>query len=343
MKYVKCPNCGNKISIDPEEVIFICDYCGYVFTTEGRKFKEIYLSPINYSSSSALDMLLLWIEKQSGIPQNFYSNAKIIDAKIVIIPYWYVLTYNKAIYKGLSKDADYYGYEEFSYGLGETGRRYRYIKRKYREYKGSIERVISFTTVAANIDNIKQLLGRDNDNLILNKLLEMEIPSEEKKYFSKSYLNKYNYIKLPTTKNKEEIIKNAKKYAQKKVERSASRNCVEIKKFNIETSIEDAFLLYLPLWIIKYRLLDDKGGELKEEYIGIVEATTGRVIYAKIPVSIKYRTMNFLSGAIHIGSGVLSILFIPYLPLNFIIGVGLISSSIPYFIRGFRRKEVAEK
>ncbi len=61
------------------------------------------------SQTIALDTLLLWIKKRLGVPEDTYFAASITSSRLMLLPFWFMIMEGKAVYNGLSRDAEFFG------------------------------------------------------------------------------------------------------------------------------------------------------------------------------------------------------------------------------------------
>jgi len=330
MNKLLCPTCRERL-VKAGEYLYRCEKCSEEYISIDGVISHVYMTPVNLSQSIALDTLLLWIKKRLGVPEETYFKADITSSVLMLLPYWLVIMEGKADYSGLSRDAEFYGIKGISLleGLKPA---YRYMRRRYRETSGQVERVVSYAMPATSREEFGELdVSRE---VFINEVLRnVRIPSEMRIYFDRERYKQMNTIIVDVDISPEEARKRAVEEARRRVLSVIGRSCEDISELDISIDVKQILLIYIPIWIFKYEI---RMRGKKREYLGIVDASIGRVLYTTYPVGLRYRLVFIIAGAVHVLIG-LGIAYLLKAPPYTVLGLGLSTVGIPLLIRGFMR------
>ena len=328
MERLSCPTCGERL-VKSGEYLYRCMKCSVEYIIIDEVISNVYMTPVNLSQSIALDTLLLWIKKRLGVPEETYFKADITRSMLLLLPYWLVIMEGKASYSGLSRDAEYYGIKGISLleGLKPA---YRYMRRRYRETSGHVERVVLYTIPATSKEEFREVeISRE---VFLNEVLRnIRIPSETRIYFDRDRYKQINTMVVDVDISSEEAKNRAVEEARRRVLSIVGRSCEKISELDISIDVKQVLLIYLPIWVFKYEIR--KRGRRKE-YLGIVDASIGRVLYTTYPVGLRYRLALIMAGAAHILAGI-GVTYLLKAPPYAVLGLGISTVGIPLIIRGF--------
>jgi len=294
---MKCKYCGGRME-PVNDYIQRCTECSVTQYWDGKNLYDIFMVPIKLSKSLALDSLLMWLKKYLGAPPGMYFDADITWSRLLLLPYYSIVARISGEYTCKIKKASYRGRVFSITSLLGQGEMYRHIDFYTSEKTGEFDRIY---TINIPLYNINQLEDTDAKNILLNienEVTQLEIPVENKILYRWADISSYNPIEIDITREKSEIRPIAENITLRYIKRMLSRTCLQTLNINYNFEIFDEYPLYVPIWIFKYKL---KAG--RKEYLGVVEGSTGRVLYATYPVKPTTRIGLIGLGLLHIVLG----------------------------------------
>lgn len=292
-----CKYCGGRVEPINNHVLR-CTECTTTQYWDGKNLYDIYTVPIKLSKSLALDSLLMWLKKYLGAPPGMYFDADITWSRLLFLPYYSIVARISGEYTCKIKKASYRGRVFSITSLIGQGEMYRHIDFYASEKIGEFDRIY---TINIPLYNINQLEDTDVKNILLNienEVSQLEIPIEKKVLYRWGDISSYNPIEVNITREKSEIYPIAENINVRHIRRLLSRTCLQTLNINYDFEIFDEYPLYVPIWIFKYKLKADT-----KEYIGVVEGSTGRILYATYPVKPTTRIGLIGLGLLHIVLG----------------------------------------
>ncbi len=331
----KCRYCGGPMNRINKYMIR-CSECTVTEFFSDNYRKEIYISPIKLSKSLALDSLLLWLEKNLGSPPSMFFDATITWSRLLLLPYYNSVIRIKGISDCTIKKAYFTGRVLSLSGILVGEEAYKNVYFDEKEISKEFDRItyISiplFNEYQLQDKKIKQLFTYIDEDIKLIK-----IPFENKAIYKWIDVSDFNPYEIPINLKKEKIYSLIESNALRKIRNYISKNCIEIMNISYNKEITENYPIYLPIWLFKYKLRNQK-----KEYIGIVEASTGRVLYASYPVkkTIKYGIYGL--GILHLLGAIIT--YITIGPLGISISIPLALYGATYTYRGYmmgRAREV---
>lgn len=276
---------------------------------EGAIVKEHYLVPMHYSSSQAIENLLLWIKKQIGADEEVPLQLEVSSLSLDFYPFWHAIVLAETSFSGVGEDA--------TYGSPEGFNTYRSIHRTSKQESGKIDRGLGLTYPASTE--------------IPKQVLNYEFPAKGRKYFSEAYTKEHGgkiHNGVLTQPMVEEI---AKTDAAKTIGTLISKEVFQVTSRQDNINILSMFYLHVPLWSINYK----HGGKNFQAY---VDASTGRVVHATYPISIKHRTFT---GTLALAHGAVGLVLFLLLGEAFpLVGLGalggFVACAVVFAFRAFR-------
>ncbi len=319
----RCAFCDADFETDPDDVLLVCPYCGTAQTLEGAKFTNHYMIRVHFNQTEAQQVLLDWLSKQLGAPDDLTVKARFEGYEQVWYPFWVSRVDARSTYKGLGRDANFYdpwpqypgAYKRFSY----------FWKPEHGEFTRRYEIKI------AGIESIDEDIKR------------FPIPTRAKEYFSHAHAEEYDGKVLHSKVSEAQAKEYAKKRAYENQTALILDEVDKIESRDDDIKVGETFLIHVPIWELTYRYGNSK-------YRASVSASTGYVIESKYPRSMSFRAAGILSGLLSLLiGGSLIAMANGYLGPQQYIGFGNVTGGILFllglvlFYKGISRKEAKEK
>lgn len=298
----KCPTCGYVAEVGHQDQVTVCSYCRTCFTVEGGIIRDHFLVPMYYSSSQALESLLLWIKKQVGADEGLPLHLEVTDAALDYYPFWHVNLFAQTTFSGTGEDA--------TYGAPIGLNTYRAIHRTSKPESGSIDRGFSLTYPAsANIPS---------------QLLSYSFPTKSRKYFSEVYAKEHGGRVHNGLLTQAAVEERARVDATDLLAGLVSREIFQVTERKDELRVEGVYYLHVPIWRLQYKY---RG----KPFLAYVDASTGRVVHATYPVSLEHRASYGVFALAHVGAGLVAAVILGRLnpllavgpAIGFFVGAGI--------------------
>ncbi|RJS81508.1 zinc ribbon domain-containing protein [Candidatus Bathyarchaeota archaeon] len=213
---IRCSHCGAPISFKPGEILATCKYCGYTVVIEtGKAFTFEHSMLLNkYDQETIEEPIKNWMRMGFLKPSDLARKSKILEKRLVYLPFWIVTAEAETVYKGI--------FERITPPVVKEGQ----IKKKYN-WVVLARKAAIFPTREYDVP------------------LEGKVPYDFRKIegFAQtlnSEMSKEEAVELA----KQQIIEHHRYLAQQDVDR-----IIEMKN-KIKT--EQAVYLHAPIWFIKY-------------------------------------------------------------------------------------------
>ncbi len=206
------------------------------------------------------------------------------------------------------------------------------MRLKYRETSGEVKRVITYSIPATTRREFEEV--ELSSWILSEEIMEnIRIPSETKIYFNREKLGQYRILLADIDVSPQQAIEEAIREARDRIFKVVERSCVRIHEIDIKINMEKTMLIYLPIWVFKYEV---KTRGRAREYLGIVDATIGRVLYTTYPVGLRFRLTLLAAGLLHMVTG-LGVSLLIGTPSAMVLGLGLSAIGTPLIIRSLMR------
>ncbi len=213
---IRCSHCGAPISFKPGEILATCKYCGYTVVIEtGKAFTFEHSMLLNkYDQETIEEPIKNWMRMGFLKPSDLARKSKILEKRLVYLPFWIVTAEAETVYKGI--------FERITPPVVKEGQ----IKKKYN-WVVLARKAAIFPTREYDVP------------------LEGKVPYDFRKIegFAQtlnSEMSKEEAVELA----KQQIIEHHRYLVQQDVDR-----IIEMKN-KIKT--EQAVYLHAPIWFIKY-------------------------------------------------------------------------------------------
>ncbi|KXH76589.1 MAG: hypothetical protein AM326_02350 [Candidatus Thorarchaeota archaeon SMTZ-45] len=272
MSTIHCPNCDGPIQVPHHSSTIVCPYCSTTVQVKtGEILKESYVMRVQYTLNDAWDKLLNWATKQLGAPQDLEQKSKIVESEIVYYPFWVIEVEADGSYVGTQKKPNW-----------NHGGRFTSLSWESVEEKGylDLERDI-FIPASADVPKA---------------LLDYIIPTKRKEFFSKDMIDDVAGKLRPVQVDREVAMDSAKRIMSLSLHDEAMKEVDHVTRMDTTLKVSAVFLVYIPVWHIKYDFSIRK-------YNAMVDGASGRVIALKFPRKMAFRAMTFIGGLLHLGVG----------------------------------------
>ncbi len=319
----RCNFCDADFETGPGDVLLVCPYCGTAQTTEGAKFKDHYMIRVHFDQHEAQTVLLDWVSKQLGAPQDLPVRAQFVQYKQIWYPFWISRVDSHSTYQGLGKDANFYG--EWPQRRGA----YKRIDFFWKPESGQFTRrhEIKISAVESVDEDIKA----------------HPIPTRSKEYFSHAHAEEFDGKVLHSEMSEDDAKALAKKRAFEKQTALIMDEVDKIESRNDQLDVGETFLIHIPVWELTYRYGNRK-------YKASVAASTGYVIESKYPRSMAFRAMGVGFGLIMllVGVGLIAlaagVLGFTIFPAGGFVSGGILAVlGLMLLYKGVSRKEAKEE
>ena len=213
---IRCSHCGAPISFKPGEILATCRYCGYTVVIEtGKAFTFEHSMLLNkYDQETIEEPIKNWMRMGFLKPSDLARKSKILEKRLVYLPFWIVTAEAETVYKGI--------FERITPPVVKEGQ----IKKKYN-WVVLARKAAIFPTREYDVP------------------LEGKVPYDFRKIegFAQtlnSEMSKEEAVELA----KQQIIEHHRYLAQQDVDR-----IIDMKN-KIKT--EQTVYLHAPIWFIKY-------------------------------------------------------------------------------------------
>ncbi len=213
---IRCSHCGAPISFEPGEILATCRYCGYTMVIEtGKAFTFEHSMLLNkYDQEKIEEPIRNWMRTGFLKPSDLAKKSKILEKRLVYLPFWIVTAEAETVYKGI--------FERIAPPV---------VK------EGQIQKHYNWVVLARK--------STDFPTREYDVPLEGKVPYDFRKIegFAEtlnSEMNKEEAVELA----KQQIIEHHRYLALQDVDR-----IIEMKN---DVKIEQAVYLHAPIWFIKY-------------------------------------------------------------------------------------------
>ncbi|MFW9965875.1 MAG: hypothetical protein ACFFEA_01850 [Candidatus Thorarchaeota archaeon] len=272
MSKIQCPNCDGPLQVPLHSSTVVCPYCSTTVQVKtGEILKESYIMRVQYGLDDAWGKLLNWATKQLGAPQDLEQKSKVVESELVYYPFWVVEVEAEGEYEGTQKKPNW-----------NRGGRFTSLS-----WESVLER--------GTLDLERDIFIPASEN-VPKALLDYVIPTKRKEFFSKEMINDVAGKLRPVQVDREVAMDSAKRTMSLVLHDEAMKEVDNITRMDTTLKVPAVFLVYIPVWHIKYDFSIRK-------YNAMVDGASGRVISLKFPRKMAFRAMTFMGGLLHLGVG----------------------------------------
>jgi hypothetical protein len=268
-KLETCMHCAAPLTYDPEEVLVICNYCGYVNNTTGEQPPRYSMLPVIVNGSQALEIAKDHVAKGILVTRGMAERAEWGTIVLRYIPNWAVT---------IQLDGDIEGKRALI---------------KTKDTKGQVAQEVAMQALGGALGSIfggagrgaGRALGDRTERMSISEAMDVSVVARKAAEFQPDA----GAYKIPLDK-KESFRKTGEETLNVEIsdkvaaERAKSLALQELRsrytfvsRFNVGANpVGDSELIYSPWWFIEYRM----GGR---SFSVIVDACNGSVIAGQRP------------------------------------------------------------
>ncbi|MEM3673696.1 MAG: hypothetical protein QW468_05710 [Candidatus Bathyarchaeia archaeon] len=268
-KLEACIHCGAPLTYNPEEILVICNYCGYVNNTTGEQPPRCSMLPILLTGSQALETAKTHAAKGILVTRGMAERAEWGAIILRYVPNWAVT---------VQLEGDLEGKKALV---------------KTKDAKGQIAQEVAMQALGGALGSIFGGVGKGagkaladrKERVAVSEAMDVFVVARKAAQYQPdvgAYKNPLDR-KEPFKKTEEETL-NVEISSQEAKEKAKGLALQELRsrytfvsRFNVEAyPMEETELVYAPWWFIEYRM----GGK---SFSVIVDACTGSVIAGQRP------------------------------------------------------------
>jgi hypothetical protein len=336
MVKIVCPNCAADLDI-PIAPIHTCDYCGtaiQVSVMTGPEAKNVtgqevseeaknsyiiqdhFLIRCQYTAEAAKSLMIDWVSKIPGAPENFGEQIRIDKINLKFYPMW-VGEYTAA--------SDYVGVDDwpnFHHPAMDRPGWFEGVTYSAHEEKGHVLREYQIPLLAISSEKIPKYLQ------------SYIVTSTGKEYFDIKHVKNlggeiidsiYTFDQIKTMMNNETLNRQTNEF-RKEVKAISNRQDTVTQR--------GLFYIQFPVYEITYVFNNFP-------YSALIDGSNGRIIHVDMPLSLGFKLKSSLMGLLGIIPGIILLILafsidsIKFFGLTG--GIGLIIIGIMFFAMNFRK------
>lgn len=231
---IRCANCGAPINFNPGEIVATCKYCGFTSVIEtGKAFTFEHSIILNkYDSVQVEELVRNWMKGGFMKPGDLAKASKIIEKKLVYLPFWIVPVSVRSRYKGV--------FERLSPPVVKEGR----IEKKY-----------SWVVLARKA--------------VRFPVRDYDVPLDGKVVFDFRKIEGFAKV-LNSEVEEAEALELARQQIERHQLFLAKQDVDKIIAIENDLSVEDAVYLHAPIWFISYTYKGERYNLILDGAIGTV-------------------------------------------------------------------------
>lgn len=314
---ITCPNCAADLVVPPAP-IHTCDYCGTAIqvsamvdsgatgkgagpASEAAKaqyiIKDHYIIRCQYTPTQVTNLLIDWVKKIPGAPQDFENVANINKRTLKFYPMW-VGEY--------SATSDYVGIDDwpkFSTPAPDKPGWYEHVSYYPKEESGRIDRQYQIPLMALDVQKLPKYLK------------DYTVTTTGKVYFDIQHVKKLGGEIIDSIYKMDEAKDNMYKQV---VGRQTAEMHKEVKKItnrNDNITEKDVFYLHFPLYEMGF-VYNGK------TFTALIDGSNGRIVNVDVPISKEFRAKTLGAAGGFIAAGLVMLI------------IGLTMDIMQFFLAG---------
>lgn len=231
---IRCPNCGAPIGFSPGEIVATCKYCGFTSVIETGKAFTLEHSIIfnRYDPAQADELVRQWMRGGFMKPSDLARASKILEKKLVYLPFWIIPTTATSKYKGV--------FERLAPPIVKVGK----IEKKYN-WVLLARKAVKFPTQ------------------------EYDVPLDGKVAYDFRKIEGFAKV-LNSEVQQHEAVELAKEQIESHQQFLAKQDVDKIIEMKNEFSFGDAVYLHAPIWFITYEYKGERYSIIMDGATGTV-------------------------------------------------------------------------
>ncbi|OLS12541.1 MAG: hypothetical protein RBG13Loki_3852 [Promethearchaeota archaeon CR_4] len=311
MPKITCPNCAADLEV-PDAPIHTCDYCGTAIqvsamigsgltpTTRDREqlvIKDHFIIKCQYNQAQVKNLLVDWVKKIPGAPQDFEEAANISQNDLKFYPMWVGEYAATSDYVGIDN------WPQFSRPAFDRPGWYEVVTYYKREESGHIIREYQKPLMAVDVQNLPIYLR------------DYVVTTTGKVYFDIQHVKKLGGVILDSIYKLEEAKTNLRQQVMGSQTAEMHKEVVQITRRTDDIQEKGVYYIHFPLYEIKF----EYRGKLHD---ALVDGSNGRIVYVKVPVSVEFRAKSIAAIGGFGGIGALLIILGTLSVIGIIFGIG---------------------
>lgn len=337
MVKVTCPNCAADLEVATDAPIHTCDYCGTaiqvsaIFGGEGAAagggkesfiIKDHFIIRCHYNQDQVKNLLVDWVKKIPGAPQDFEESANINELKLKFYPIWvgeYAAT------------SDYVGLDDwpnFSHPAPDRPGWFEHVSYSPKQESGRVIREYQIPLMALPEQRIPAYLR------------DYAVTTTGKEYFDIKHVKTLSGEIIDSAFKMNDAKANMHQQVIDRQTREMHKEVKQIQSRNDSIQEKGVYYIHFPVYQIGF-IYNGK------QHDALIDGSSGRIINVKVPMSTEFKAKATGGGLAAIGIG--AALIIMGLLLQAIMLVAGISIGACAIIVGIlifslvTRKQVSEK
>ncbi len=254
--HTTCPNCGAPLDYREGDPVALCVYCNTM--VQLRKIKteeEHYMLKITADRGIIRTLLVGDLLKVPGVPENIRERLQIVEAKLVYIPYYVLQVHGNLKWRGLGRQARYYGPYEGAYRNISF-----YLKPEAGEFDDHLVTIV----YAGNIQN--------------EVLMSYKFATRGRRFFSLGEIKSHGGVVMEPKFGFDKAREIGLDKIRQKHLQLLREELQKIEETIPHYEVTQIQLIHVPMWFIKWKI-----GHSKKTYKAIIDASSGLTLYTDAP------------------------------------------------------------
>ncbi|NMC05008.1 MAG: hypothetical protein GYA24_07350 [Candidatus Lokiarchaeota archaeon] len=297
MVKVVCPNCAADLDVAADAPIHTCDYCGTAIQVnvmfgdkgagdaaaggdpkENYIIKDHYIIRCHYNQDMVKSLLVDWVKKIPGAPQDFEDAANINEIKLKFYPIWvgeYAAT------------SDYVGLDDwpnFSRPAPDRPGWYEMVTYSPRQESGRVIREYQIPLMALPEQRLPAYLR------------DYAVTTTGKEYFDIKHVKKLSGEIIDSALKMNDARANMRQQVLDRQAREMHKEVKQIQSRSDDVQEKGVYYIHFPVYQINF-IYNGKPHD------ALVDGSSGRIVYVKAPISKEFRAKTMGAGGAFLGGG----------------------------------------
>jgi hypothetical protein len=341
MVKLTCPNCAADLDVATDAPIHTCEYCGTAIQVsvafgdkgtggaaaggqpkESLVIKDHYIIRCHYNQDQVKNLLVDWVKKIPGAPQDFEDSANISDIKLTFYPLWVGEYAATSDYVGLDD------WPQFSHPAPDKPGWYEHVAYFKKQEQGRVIREYQIPLMALPEQRLPSYLR------------DYAVTTTGKEYFDIKHVKKLSGSIIDSTYKMADAKANMNQQVLNRQAQEMHKEVTTIQSRNDNITEKGVFYIHFPVYNIEFTYNNKK-------HDALIDGSSGRIINVKVPVSTEFRAKTISAGFAFLLAGLaLIILGATVLTTILVAGItiGVCLAIISFMFFGLNmRKQASEK
>ncbi len=285
MTALKCQSCNAPLTVSPDDVVIVCNYCGYTSTVEGEKVENHFVLEPTIDAGEVREKVTEWVGRGG--------KARVTESHLRFVPFWVESMHAYTSYQG------YKEHRETEYYTDSQGKRRSRTKIEYEPIQGHFDENRSVNVLCrrgatfysqGELDKALHVTKRDIKPFDYNAITAVE----SKPLFLNSELTDTDAYEIAET------------FIAQDHRSRADSTATKIWDCHSRINKTGSYLLHVPHWLVRYRFGS-------ETYRVGIDGHTKKVLKGEIPISGSFRGAMFFMSIIAVLIGTVGTYFVAQL------------------------------